>query len=58
MLGFEAAVPRSGGYVVTGGGTVMLVTLKEYQDYKEFPQEAGRDASEDVQETASPAESG
>ncbi len=39
VLGFEAAVPRSGGYIVTGGGTVILVSPKSFKDFKEFPQQ-------------------
>ncbi len=37
VLGFEAAVPRAGGYLVTGGGSVQLVSPKSFGEYKEFP---------------------
>ena len=39
VLGFEAAVPRAGGYLVTGGGHVVLVTGNSFKDFKEFPQQ-------------------
>ncbi len=39
VLAYEAAVPRSGGYLVTGGGTIMLVTPGSFKDFKEYPQE-------------------
>ncbi len=41
VLGFEAAVPRNGGYLITGGGTVVLVTGTSFKDFKEFPQPSG-----------------
>jgi hypothetical protein len=37
VLGFEAAVPRAGGYLVTGGGSVVLVSPKSFGEYQQFP---------------------
>ncbi len=36
-LGFEASVPGSGGYMVTGGGFVQLVTAKAFADMPSIP---------------------
>jgi hypothetical protein len=32
VLGFEAGVPATGGYVVMGDGTVRLMTVKDYSE--------------------------
>jgi hypothetical protein len=42
VLGYEAPVSRTGGYLVTGGGSIMLVTPNSFKDFKEYPlQKAG-----------------
>ena len=37
VLGFEAAVPRGGGYIVMGGGFVDLVSAKKFTGMSEIP---------------------
>lgn len=40
VLGYETGIPRSGGYMVTGGGSVMLVTPNSFKEFKEYPKQA------------------
>ena len=37
VLGFEAGVPATGGYVVMGDGVVRLMTSKEYSEATLLP---------------------
>ncbi len=39
-LAFEASVPGSGGYLVTGGGTIQLVTVQQFTSQPTLPQAA------------------
>ncbi len=37
LLGFESSVPRGGGYIVTGGASVQLVTVKQFSEMPTIP---------------------
>ncbi len=40
VLGFEAGVPSTGGYVVMGDGTVRLMTAKDFSEASLLPAQA------------------
>ncbi|NND97362.1 MAG: hypothetical protein HKN47_08555 [Pirellulaceae bacterium] len=48
ILGFEAACPGNGGYVVMGGGTVDHVTAKKFGTMNEIPRTDASVESEDA----------
>ncbi len=65
VLGFEASVPGSGGYIVKGDGFVELVTAKQFSAMKTIPQvetsentepQTDSEATETTTETQVPAE--
>ncbi len=39
LLGYEKNTPRSGGYMVTGGGFVRQISAEEFAEYKPLPKQ-------------------
>lgn len=52
-LGFEASVPGSGGYIITGGGEVQLVTATQFAEMPVLPVAKASDETLTEDETLS-----